>query len=65
MTIDLLPMAPSARDRYLDIGAFRREGYPWLQYSNHPRWALQQAGWPSLTPAEARDLCATNPGDTP
>jgi hypothetical protein len=57
MTNESPRRAPTAEERYFDIGAVKREGYPWLEDPSHPRWALQQAGWPSLTPEEARMLC--------
>lgn len=60
---DLPRMAPTALERYLDIGAVKRdEGYPHLTDPKHPRWPLQQAGWPGLTAEEAHALCDQSKG---
>lgn len=62
MTMSEPHMAPTAMERYFDIGALKREGYPFIKDPKHPRWDLQQAGWPSLTPEEAHELCENSKG---
>ncbi len=51
-------MRPTAIDFYNDIGAVKMLGYPNVG-PMHARWKLQQAGWPTLTAAEAHALCET------
>ena len=59
MTVDAIRRRPTAEELFHDVGAVKMLGYPHVE-PTHKRWALQQAGWPTLTPEEAFALCEIN-----